>query len=216
MNSENKQESVPSDTTKTIDPMSVPNECCGIYGLRNKLNDKWYVGQSINIVKRWEGYDTMHCKSQRKLYNALVKYGVDAFDKVILEQCPSDRLNEREDYWVIEKDAIENGYNIRSGGGSRGRHSTETKRLMSVAAIGRKKSASHISHLPQNQKGYKQSPELIAKRSSALRGIVRSAETRKRMSEAQRKLHPRKSHEEVLARRRELYRRIKPFQDTAA
>ena len=206
MNSENKQESLPNDTTKTIEPMSVPNVCCGIYGLRNKLNNKWYVGQSIDIIKRWEGYDTMHCKSQRKLYNALVKYGVGAFDKIILEQCPSDQLNDREDYWVVEKDSIENGYNIRSGGGSRGRHSTETRRLMSIAATGRKKSASHVANLPQNRKGYKQSPELIARRSVALQGITRSAETRKRMSEAQRKLHPRKSHEEVLARRRELYR----------
>jgi len=91
----------------------------GIYGLTNKITNKWYVGQTINdIADRWGDYKRMNCKGQPKLYRALRKYGYENFEKIILEECPADRyiLNERETFWILEKNSVKNGYNCNEGG----------------------------------------------------------------------------------------------------
>lgn len=88
----------------------------GIYGLQNKLKpDKWYVGQSLDVYDRWKNaYEKVKCKKQPKIYHALIKYGYDGFNKVLLEECRSDKLIllNRENYWIVEKNSIENGYNL--------------------------------------------------------------------------------------------------------
>ena len=108
----------------------------GIYGLRCKTTNKWYVGQSTDIVQRWGDYGRLCCKKQPKLYRALLKYGYGDFDKVILEGCPVvvDILNDREVFWSNQYDSVNNGYNTRECGGARGKHSEETKIKMSISA----------------------------------------------------------------------------------
>jgi group I intron endonuclease len=122
----------------TSDDLSV-KIVCGIYGLKCKTTGKWYVGQSLNIFDRWEkAYKYKNCKGQRKIYRALLKYGYDDFDKIILEECnPIDWiLDYREMYWMREYDSIKTGYNIREGG-SHGKFSDETKMKMSAAKAGK-------------------------------------------------------------------------------
>jgi group I intron endonuclease len=70
----------------------------GIYKIISPTN-KPYIGQSINIKKRFGQYKRFDCKNQNKLYNSLVKYGWDAHKKDILEECSIEQLNERETYW---------------------------------------------------------------------------------------------------------------------
>ncbi len=124
----NKQESECNDTTNDTASVSVPNVCCGIYGLRNKANGKWYVGQSTDILSRWNrAYKGMRCQNQHKIYRALKKYGYDGFDKIILEECGVEQLDSREVYWSEYYDSINNGYNLRVGGGRKGALSFETK-----------------------------------------------------------------------------------------
>jgi predicted GIY-YIG superfamily endonuclease len=48
----NEQGATQKDTIKTIEMLFAQSACCGIYGLRNKLNGKWYVGQSLDIRAR--------------------------------------------------------------------------------------------------------------------------------------------------------------------
>ena len=53
---------------------------CGIYKIENKINKHIYIGQSINILKRW----TEHTKDSKKylnltLYKAFNKYGIKNF-----------------------------------------------------------------------------------------------------------------------------------------
>ncbi len=92
----------------------------GIYKFENKINGKVYIGQSINIEKRYgehfnahtnpnyKGYDT-------KFYRALRKHGFVNFTFEILEQdCES--LNDREAYWVQYYNSYEAGYNSNLGG----------------------------------------------------------------------------------------------------
>jgi len=127
------QEQNQKDIMNAIESPSVKSECCGIYGLRNKINGKWYIGQSADIEKRWlRAYKRLDCKKQRKIYAALQKYGYDNFDKIVLEKCLVDHLDDREEHWVKHYDCVENGYNCTEGGRG-GNLSAETRRLMSNA-----------------------------------------------------------------------------------
>lgn len=76
---------------------------CGIYCITNKINNKQYIGQSVDIKKRFRE----HCFSARhpenKDYNmpihlAMAKYGIENFQIEILELCNRDKLNEKEIY----------------------------------------------------------------------------------------------------------------------
>lgn len=122
---------------KNVPPELPPTIVKGIYGLRCKTTDKWYIGQSINILYRWSQYKNLECKGQIKLYNALVKYGYEDFEKTIIEVCEVDSiLTEKENNWMRFYNSIKNGYNIREAG-SKGKHSEETKIKMSISQKGR-------------------------------------------------------------------------------
>ena len=119
----------------------------GIYGIHNKENDKWYVGQSNNIRKR-NLYELRNLRngvfhynnSNNHIVQAWQKYGENAFEWVVLEECEIDKLDEREIFWIKEKDSYRNGYNqTLGGGGSRGVIvREETKRKMSLSSKGEK------------------------------------------------------------------------------
>ena len=119
----------------------------GIYGIHNKVNDKWYVGQTNNIRKR-NLYELRNLRngvfhynnSNNHIVQAWQKYGENAFEWVVLEECEIDKLDEREIFWIREKDSYRNGYNqTLGGGGSRGVIvSEETKRKMSLSSKGEK------------------------------------------------------------------------------
>ena len=133
-----------SDTTSEIKKKSLNAKCVvtGIYGLRNKTNGKWYIGQSAdNIHIRWGRYKRHECKAQIKLYNALKKYGYDNFDKVILEECEpiKELLTSKETHWVEFYNSIESGYNIAvpANGPMEGRHHTiKSRNKISNSLIG--------------------------------------------------------------------------------
>ena len=93
----------------------------GIYGIHNLVNDKWYVGQSINIDLRWKHhrwalYNEYHYNTH--LLYSWSKYGADKFQFVVLEECGCDELNAKEIYWIDKLHALTNGYNICEGGNS--------------------------------------------------------------------------------------------------
>lgn len=164
----------------------------GIYGLRHKTNNKWYVGQSTDVHHRWHhAYELGHCKAQRKIHAALKKYGYDAFEKVLIETCDAVDwiLDYREMYWIREYDCLNSGYNIREGG-SHGKMSTASRAKMSASGKGKKKpkrTAEQRENMRNAQLGKKQSEETKRKRSASMRGKVmppRSEEHRRRISEA--------------------------------
>ena len=113
----------------------------GIYGIHNTTNDKWYVGQSIDIKRRWKhhlwgldnGYHYNH-----HLLRAWGQYGKSSFEFLVLEECEVDVINEREQYWIAKLNALSNGYNQCEGGDSpKGRIvSVETRQAVSVARKG--------------------------------------------------------------------------------
>lgn len=86
----------------------------GIYSIYwEKENSKVYIGQSVNIEKRWVFHlwqlkNNKHTNS--KLQAAYNLYGEPIFS--IIETCPINLLLPKEILWVEEFDAVKNGYNI--------------------------------------------------------------------------------------------------------
>lgn len=95
----------------------------GIYKITNTLNNKCYIGQSIDIETRWtqHAYNATHeveKEKKRKLYNAFHEYGLDFFIFEVIEECEVTQkiLNERERYWISHYNSYEDGYNMTKGG----------------------------------------------------------------------------------------------------
>ncbi len=70
----------------------------GIYKITNPLKGI-YIGQSVNIEKRFKTYKLNNCKSQRALYNSFLKYGIDKHKFEILCECNIEELNDKERYY---------------------------------------------------------------------------------------------------------------------
>lgn len=103
-----------------------------IYLITNIVNDKKYVGQTRQqLNKRWLSHITeSRTYSDRPLYRAMNKYGLDNFKIRILEECNVNVLNEREIWWIDFLDSYTNGYNATTGG-EYFEHTEETKHKIS-------------------------------------------------------------------------------------
>lgn len=92
-----------------------------IYQITNDINGKIYIGKTeISIEKRFKD----HCKDafkerneKRPLYSAMRKYGIEHFHIELVEE--TDNPNEREIYWIEQKQSFKNGYNATLGGDGR-------------------------------------------------------------------------------------------------
>lgn len=87
-----------------------------IYIIKNDINNKVYIGQSLNAQERFKS----HCKPSNKdnsiISNEIYKYGKEHFWIEILEP-QIENYNEREKYWIIHYNSIApNGYNVLEGG----------------------------------------------------------------------------------------------------
>ena len=94
---------------------------CGIYIIKNDINNKVYIGQSINIYKRiqehfWKAECLKDISYNSALHSAIRKYGKEHFYYEVLEECDEKNINKREQYYIKFFNAIENGYNITYGG----------------------------------------------------------------------------------------------------
>lgn len=95
----------------------------GIYKITNMVNNKVYIGQSVNIAQRWKAHRTRpyqpHCEQyEQPLYRAIRKYGLDQFIFEVIEECNPEELNEKEVAWIQFYDATNSskGYNLGLGG----------------------------------------------------------------------------------------------------
>lgn len=92
---------------------------CGIYVIKNIINGKCYVGQSIDIYNRWYKHQspkTWEGERGKALYQAFKKYGIENFEFKIIEKCPRNQLDEREKYWISHFNSYNEGYNMTEGG----------------------------------------------------------------------------------------------------
>jgi group I intron endonuclease len=111
----------------------------GIYMLTSKLTCDIYVGQSIDLRKRFMKYFSLSYINSRKeliISRALIKYGYSNFSVTILEYCNESDLDVKEQYYF---DKLNPQYNIQkiAGGSSKGlKLSEETKSKISKSLKG--------------------------------------------------------------------------------
>jgi group I intron endonuclease len=85
----------------------------GVYKIVSPVG-KVYVGQSVNVEKRFREYRGLqNCYRQFKLYNSLVKYGVENHSFELLCECDLAELNYLERHYQDLYDVVNSGLNLR-------------------------------------------------------------------------------------------------------
>lgn len=89
-----------------------------IYQITNDINDKIYIGKTeFSIEKRFKEHCSDAFKEhneKRPLYSAMRKYGIEHFHVELIEK--TDNPEEREKYWIEQKQSFKKGYNATLGG----------------------------------------------------------------------------------------------------
>ena len=158
----------------------------GIYKIVHLASGRCYVGQSQEVSKRWKGHFNALRRGyhhSRFLQNAWFKYGEESFSFELVEECPIECLNEREQHWF---DTLAPAFNnCKIAGSTRGRqHSEETRLKISQQAKGRSLSEEHKRRIAAGGRGRRHSEEVRAKISKGNIGKKVSEHSRAKISEA--------------------------------
>lgn len=149
---------------------------------------KVYVGQTTNLPVRLKKYRNLNCVAQAKLYASFVKYSWKEHSFKVRLVLADNTLQLTIDFWeqylmdCYRSQGVEL-LNIREGG-SRGRHSKETKLKNSRVLTGRKLTEEHKENIRLGTVGRKKSPEAIARTALGNTGKKRSPEICKKFSES--------------------------------
>lgn len=110
----------------------------GIYGIRNKLNNKIYVGKTKCMTRRchqylydFENRNIGHLNDY--LHRAMTKIGISNFEFFPLEFCGLENIAERELHWmtVLKSTNRTHGYNLRMDSATGMHTSLETSEKIS-------------------------------------------------------------------------------------
>lgn len=88
-----------------------------IYKITNLINNKVYIGQTVDPEKRWWQHcnNAKACRDEYPIHNAIRKYGKDNFSFEVIEW--TKNYNEREVELIKQYNSISpNGYNVAEGG----------------------------------------------------------------------------------------------------
>lgn len=113
---------------------------CGIYKITSPTG-KVYIGQSIDIFRRWGNHKRQFKYGELcALYNSFKKHGYINHIHEIIQVCEEDILNHLERYWQEFYISVEKGLNCKytSINGRFGKLSEETKRKIGDAQLGEK------------------------------------------------------------------------------
>lgn len=141
---------------------------CGVYCIRNIVNNKIYVGSSKNLYRRLHTHylrleNKTHINSH--LQNAYNLYSSEKFEVEILEFC--DNWLKKEQYWIdfYKPYDREIGYNntckVDSSYGYK--HTDEAKEKMRAAKLGTKQSLESIKKRAEKLRGKKRTDEQKSK-----------------------------------------------------
>ena len=127
----------------------------GIYCIKNLVDEKVYIGQSVNLHKRLDDHksDLKHNRHHNTyLQHAYNKYGAENFDFNIIHECSIEELDLLEIYYICEVYHSQDrdcGYNRESGGNFKKTVSEETKLKISKAG---KKRFENPEEIEKNRK----------------------------------------------------------------
>ena len=92
---------------------------CGIYKITNLENQKTYIGQSVNVRNRWLQHIKRGIGAETPtgslLYASMASSYIWNFTFELIEECPSNLLNEREAFWIGFYDSKAQGLNSTVG-----------------------------------------------------------------------------------------------------
>ena len=92
----------------------------GIYKITNILSKECYIGQSVDVRKRWidhckAGIGAVEVSASNKLYAAFRETGLENFTFELLEECERSELNDKERYYINLYSSDTLGYNSNAG-----------------------------------------------------------------------------------------------------
>lgn len=94
----------------------------GIYLIKNNVNGKCYIGQSVNIEKRvnehfWKSFYKTDRSYECVVHQAIRKYSKESFSWEVLTTCEQKDLDDLERAYIKKYDTlVPNGYNRAIGG----------------------------------------------------------------------------------------------------
>lgn len=92
---------------------------CGIYKITNQITDECYIGQSVDISKRWKDHAKCGLDIDRpqgnKLYQSMIEDGIWNFTFELLEECSREKLNEKEKFYIELYQSDKFGFNSTGG-----------------------------------------------------------------------------------------------------
>ena len=175
----------------------------GIYKITSP-SGKVYIGQTIDIQRRFKTYKSLKCKEQPRLYKSFIKYGVENHKFEIIGEFMKPELTKFERYFQeMFKSTGKKGLNciLVTTDEFSGGHSDDSKKKISNKLKGRQLTCEHKSNIAKGNskreitnehrynlgngnRGKKQSVEWKEKLSKARKGLKRTDETKNKISES--------------------------------
>ena len=91
----------------------------GIYKITNQETKECYIGQSVDIGKRFKDHVKCGLDIDRpqgnKLYQSMIDYGLWNFSFELLEECSKELLNEKEKFYISLYQSKDFGFNSTQG-----------------------------------------------------------------------------------------------------
>lgn len=161
---------------------------CGVYKIVNKLNNKVYIGSSINILERWIAHKyklKLGEHNNQYLQRTYNKYGIDNLQFSIIERCAEDNLTIREQYWIDYYGGLGSSilYNMKEPEGDH-KVLPEVTEKIKQKLLGKSPSKETIQKILKSREGYKHSEETKRKIGEGNKGKKRTQETKQKLSES--------------------------------
>lgn len=107
-------------TNDMLDYVLPSRDCAGIYKITNDETKEAYIGRSVSVRKRLTdhiksslGIDTI---ADQHVHQVMREKGIWNFTFELIEECPREKLNEREKYYIEFFNTDQYGYNQKAGG----------------------------------------------------------------------------------------------------
>lgn len=169
-------------------------EPSGVYKIT--INSIVYIGSSSNLKRRLSDHLKFLNKNKHQnkhLQSSFNKYSIEKLIISILEFCKVENLKEREDFYINEYNAFEDGFNQSKNSFSPlgYKHTEENKKIMSDKKIGKSQTLEHVNKRKLSLIGKKRTCEHKEKYKQSkigdknpMFGIKLSEETKKEKSKA--------------------------------